>query len=288
MTSRLLFTVPVLITFVLIVYHSYKTRGPWRTALFFLWAMIFVMIKESNPPQQNPVGVDGFFPQYSFDGDILGFEIFGRRVVLILVMGWLFAFYVSWHLAARIINNYEKIAGRIFPVLILGTLIMSSISLAMESTASNVGWWHWSELTKEQFYSPLDFPLWIVGAWGFVFFLVMSHYFLIVEAQQGRWWKRILYALGTLFVGNLLFGEIGFWGLGCLALLLVVVYYISRPLELDICLVELFVLFFSQSSRTAKPIVFIIGATILVFLKLPTFRYDHQGHLMVEKGNKIE
>lgn len=280
--------IPVMISFALLVYHSYKTRGPWRTALFFIWAAVFVIIKESDPPQQNPVGVDGFFPQYYFDGDVLGFEIFGRRVVLILIMGWLFAFYVSWHLAVRIINRYEKISGRIFPALILGTLVMSSISLAMESTAANVGWWHWSELTRKQFYSPLEFPLWIVGAWGFVFFLVMSHYFLIAEAQQGRWWKRILYAGSTLAVGSMLFSWIGFGGLVCLGLLIGAVHYFSRPLELDICYVELFVLLFSQSSRTFKPIVFIVGAALLLFLKLPTFKYDYHGLPVAQKEAEPE
>lgn len=263
------FVIPVVITFLLLVLHSYIVRGPIKTFVFFFWSMFFVWLKELNPPNMDVPGNPDDVVMYTFGDPGFHFQIFGFTVPIIGILGWTFAFYMSWHLAMALTNRYDSLRGRIFPILSLGLLIMCSISLAMETTGSNAGWWTWAAPVLEAHVSLFSFPLWVIGAWGVVYLLVMANYLIIVEANTGRAWLRLLIAPASIAAAYYSFHYFHFIGLIVPALILIYLVKFHVLAEADIGLVETFIFTFTQVPGEYKMFITLPLFFFLFFVKKP-------------------
>jgi len=126
-----------------------------------------------------------------------GISIF--HASLVVCIGWLFTLYASWSLAEGILKKIEFFSGKLFPTLLFGGLIASSMSYCVEATGIAVGWWHWTrrDIRLAGFFEGV--PLSPLEGWFFMFMVFMVPYFLIeCSKYRIKQWKY-LFILPSLF-----------------------------------------------------------------------------------------
>lgn len=141
-----LFLYPAIGAFVLLVIHSWLTRGKRFTMLFFLGGFAFGFVRE--------LIYVNFKQIYDYSG--LSVKLLG--VSPVIPIGWVFTFYIGICFTERIFGfSVEEIAAelhgadarrvdaiitqRLIPMLIGIALFTGIVSFAIESTAINMGWW---------------------------------------------------------------------------------------------------------------------------------------------------
>ena len=146
------FIVAVFIALALLIIHSVKYRGIKETLIFFMFVLLFGLIRE--------VIYATFFKSYSFGETPL--QIMGAPVVPIF--GWMFTYYLGYNLCEKLIDQEEKSD---YPRLMVMSAIFSSyICFSIETVALYLGWWEVffdssnlaaSDLLAGWFYSALLF-----------------------------------------------------------------------------------------------------------------------------------
>jgi hypothetical protein len=118
---------PLLILFLLLIYHSVKTQGTRTTLLFFGLGLFFALLRE--------IIIGLTFPLY-----------FGKfkigPISPAIVFGWVFAFYLAHYFAMKITTN-TNVENHLLVNVALGTFVVLGISLIMETTAPILEWWSW-------------------------------------------------------------------------------------------------------------------------------------------------
>jgi hypothetical protein len=146
------FIVAVFIALALLVVHSVVHRGIKETIIFFVFVLLFGLIRE--------IIYAAFFKNYSFGETPL--QILGAPVVPIF--GWIFTYYLGYNLCEKLIDQEEKSE---YPRLMVMSAIFSSyICFSIETVALYLGWWEVffessnlaaSDLLAGWFYSALLF-----------------------------------------------------------------------------------------------------------------------------------
>ncbi|HME53438.1 MAG TPA: hypothetical protein VKM55_14535 [Candidatus Lokiarchaeia archaeon] len=141
-----LFVYPAIGAFVLLIIHSWLTRGKRFTMLFFLGGFAFGFVRE--------LIYVNFKQIYDYSGLLV--KILG--VSPVIPIGWVFTFYIGICFTERIFGfSVEEIAAelhsadakrvdaiitqRLIPMLIGIALFTGIVSFTIESTAINMGWW---------------------------------------------------------------------------------------------------------------------------------------------------
>ena len=146
------FLIAVFIALVLLVVHSVVYRGIKETIIFFVFVLLFGLIREMI--------YAAFFKNYSFGETPL--QILGAPVVPIF--GWIFTYYLGYSLCEKLIDQEENSE---YPRLMVMSAIFSSyICFSIETVALYLGWWEVffessnlaaSDLLAGWFYSALLF-----------------------------------------------------------------------------------------------------------------------------------
>ena len=147
-----IFLIAVFIALALLVIHSVIHRGVKESVTFFVYVLIFGLIRE--------IIYAAFFNKYSFGETPL--QILGAPVVPIF--GWIFTYYLGYSLCEKLIDQEEKSD---YPRLMVMSAIFSSyICFSIETVALYLGWWEVyfessnlaaSDLLAGWFYSALLF-----------------------------------------------------------------------------------------------------------------------------------
>src|SRR5437867_7625351 len=133
----LLLVLPSFFLTLLLILHAVRVRGGRTALLFFGPAFLFGVVRGNTVAL---LAVSENKGTYIFSEPLLRI---GRAEVPACV-GWVFALYLSWTLAERIVSRIRSLSGRVFPLSALATLGMACFSYAVETTASGVGWWRWN------------------------------------------------------------------------------------------------------------------------------------------------
>jgi hypothetical protein len=191
---------------VLLVIHSYFLRGPRTTFNFFFFAFLWAMRKESSLLPSETAIAGSLAPPYELVRSS-GQPIF--LSVFTVVIGWIFAFYLSWCLAELILRRINYYKDRLFPTLLLSALIIGSISYCMETPAIAVGWWQWRMDVPEFSIFLKGYPYVAFSAWFFCGIYFLSAFFLI-ECSKFREtnWKGVFFLIPFMHVWTIyLFGN---------------------------------------------------------------------------------
>jgi hypothetical protein len=140
---------PLLLLFLLLIYHSYKVEGKRNTLLFFGSGLIFAFLRELIIGLTFPL----YFGQFKIG-----------PISPAIMLGWVFAFYLAHYFVRKLTSN-TSLENHILVKICLGTFIVLGISLIMETTAPLLGWWSW----KEGLLESLPSGTLILGAPIFVF-----------------------------------------------------------------------------------------------------------------------
>jgi len=209
-----------LLSLVLLIVHSWRTRGRSVTIRFFGMGLLFGVLRGNAvwlimQTLEGPKGMKPYIPQ----GGILP-EI-GHDSIQVAV-GWVFALYLAWTVSEALLRRLPRLAGRVFMVGGLSALFMFAIGYCMETSAVSVGWWYWSLPTKTTLFGNVNLP----GIWAW---FSVAHDFLIpflvivcsVSRNPLRWlW---LLAFPTHMASHLLYTKVQYAGLNHQAMLMLVI-----------------------------------------------------------------
>lgn len=137
MDTRIFLAIPACLAVGMLVYHSFRANGARWSLIFFLFTLAVMIDKEKS--QQRRID-HGFDPDYIVSGGFL--RLFDAPVVVLV--GWIFTFYLSWFLARSILERSRRMRVYIVPHIILASLFVATFSMAMEITGINLGWWEWT------------------------------------------------------------------------------------------------------------------------------------------------
>lgn len=188
----------ILLAFILLVVHCYKTRGKFFTLKIFGGGMAIFVAKEIqnqlNQPQRYEAGEAAF--------NFLG-------VPWAVVMGWIFAIYIGWVMAEKILRKLSpKRYGSVFPTIAITSMVVFTISLAMEVTGTQMRWWIWTAERANAF-RPLflGLPLLVPLEWTRVCFTVMTYAAMLefTPLRQMKWYVRYLHLVLSFVVTAPLF-----------------------------------------------------------------------------------
>ncbi|MBL7196780.1 MAG: hypothetical protein ISS47_01630 [Candidatus Omnitrophica bacterium] len=176
----------------LLILHSYLFRGARITFNFFFFAFLCALRKERillTPAPRCPY-------------EYLNCNLPVFWSILAATVGWLFAFYIGWTLAEMIFKKrivlFEE---RIFPTLLLTSLIIGSIAYCLEATGIAMGWWKWRFIDLRQANFLIGCPFMAIEAWFFFSVYFLAAYFLIECSRFRRVnWKCIFFLLPLIFL----------------------------------------------------------------------------------------
>jgi hypothetical protein len=183
---------PLLILFLLLIYHSLKTEGKRTTLIFFGLALIFALLRELI------IGLIG--PLYSGK-----FKI--GPISPAIVFGWVFAFYLAHYFASRLTSN-TRLQGNFLMKIFLGTGAVLGISLVMETTAPNpaLQWWIWN-IDVSAWPTLFNAPIFVFIGWAFTGMAFLTTFYLI---QEYGFKPKIIIAIISLFtvaIGDFVVGN---------------------------------------------------------------------------------
>jgi len=160
----------IFFAFILLLIHCYLTRGKNYTLKIFLGGIILFVAKEIQNQFNYPV-------RYVAGENSLNF----LHVPWAVVFGWVFALYVGWVISEGLLYRFSpKRYGKIFPTVGLASIIVFFISMTMEVTGTQMGWWTW-EADSISLFRPivLGLPLLIYMEWMRVCFTILTYVALL-------------------------------------------------------------------------------------------------------------
>ena len=164
-----LFIIPLLVLFLLLIYHSLKTEGKRTAILFFGIALLFAFFRELI------IGLT--FPLYAGK-----FKI--GPISPAIVLGWVFAFYLGNYFVQTLLTN-TKFEKNLFVKISLGTYVVLGISFVMETTAPLLEWWSWKPGLLESLPPEaivFGAPIFVFVGWGitgaafFAIYYILEYY----------------------------------------------------------------------------------------------------------------
>ena len=178
-----------------LVLHSLKTRGRRDTAFFFLFALLFGILRGNTIWWITTVHHAGDFP-YIFKSKLIG--VFHDSIVA--DMGWILCLYIGSYLAFTMLERIPQLKGRLFATISLACLFNATLSYAVEATAIEMGWWGWTLNVHSDLLR--DVPMAGIVAWFSVGFDFLVPYYLIryyrKPGQIWPWFSLLIFPLHML------------------------------------------------------------------------------------------
>ncbi len=206
-----IFLYPAIFAYFLLIIHSIIFRGGKKTLTFFGTAFIFGLIRE--------ILYSNFVKRYVFT-ELTNLRVFD--VPIAAIMGWTFTFYIGLFFAQKLLNfntNLDKISKdqadstyeeKVLPVLLIASVFATTVSLAIETCAINMGWWDLL-IISDAYLAPAFL---FFGWFGACFFFL--NIYLVVQYKALRQKKLLLLILNLLMLNiffeseNLIFAIIFF------------------------------------------------------------------------------
>ncbi len=193
MRTLLLF-VPSALAVAGLIWHAWRFRGPKIALSFFPAALLFGIIR-GNIVHWVTVEAQGGVMPYVFTHPVI--QIFSAS--LQAVIGWVFAIYISWWLAERVLERVPSLKDDLMATVGMACVGMAAISYCVEAGAAAAGWWIWSIPTHNPYF--VGVPAVGIMEWSAVGFEFLIPY-LLAFCSPGR--KRIWpHLLWCIFVGHL-------------------------------------------------------------------------------------
>ncbi len=189
------------VALVLLVVHSWKTRGRAVTLAFFGLGILYGLLRENaiwllmRVLTASAADIKPYLPQ----GGILP-EI--GHANLQVSVGWVFSMYLAWTISELILRRITSrpSGARVFMIAGLSALFMETICYCMETTAVAVGWWYWDLPTRSVLFGNVS-PLGMEG-----WFTVVPDFllpFLVIACSEARSRWKWLWALAfPLHIGG--------------------------------------------------------------------------------------
>ncbi len=158
---------PLIVLFLLLIYHSTKTEGKRNTIIFFGFGMTFALVRE--------LVVGLICPLYSGK-----FKI--GPISPAIVFGWVFAFYLG-HAFASQITSKTHLKVDFLTKILLGTIVVVGVSLVMETTASDplLEWWTWN-VDVSMWPQLFNRPIFVFIGWGFTGLVFLTTFYILQES----------------------------------------------------------------------------------------------------------
>jgi hypothetical protein len=184
---------PLLVLFLLLIYHSLKTEGKRTTLLFFGLGIIFGLVRE--------LFIGLICPLYSGR-----FKI--GPISPAIVFGWVFAFYLAHYFATRITAN-TRLQGNFLMKVLLGTGVVLGISLIMETTAPNpqLQWWTWN-IDVSNWPTLFNAPVFVFIGWGFTGMIFLTTFYLVQEYGFSPKGLIAIFSLFAIGIGDFVAGNL--------------------------------------------------------------------------------
>ena len=200
MRTLLLF-VPSALAVAGLVWHAWKFRGRRIALSFFPAALLFGIIRGNVIHWVAVETQDGVMP-YVFAHPVI--QIFSAS--LQAVIGWVFAIYISWWLAERILERVPSLKGDLMATVGLACVGMAAVSYCVEAGAAAAGWWIWSIPTHNPYF--VGVPAVGIMEWSAVGFEFLIPYLLaFCSPYRARIWPHLLWCIFVLHLLLHLFAE---------------------------------------------------------------------------------
>ena len=184
------FIVVIAITWVFLIFYSYKKYGTKRTLVYFLPIIIATLIIES-------AGVAG--GRYYYSGYILYLSVVGGAVPLIIILAWSVNLFLFMNLGKYFISKvYQKQNSLQIVFISLSAGVFGVCLDALEDPIAHYNnWWIWEEsLTGIKFF---NVPILNFIGW-FVLIFFMSIATLLIERSQFSENRKVLLSISSLAI----------------------------------------------------------------------------------------
>ena len=181
---EVLFIGPLLILFLILIYHSLKTDGKRTTLIFFGIALIFAFLRELIIGLTFPL----YFGQFRIG-----------PISPAIVLGWVFAFYLANYFVRKLTTN-TRFENNLVVKVCLGTYVVLGISMIMETTAPLLEWWSWkpgllASLAPESIF--LGAPIFVLVGWSLTGAAFLAIYYILQQYEYNL--KAILISI-TIYI----------------------------------------------------------------------------------------
>lgn len=188
MRTLLLF-VPSAVAIAVLVWHAWSHRGRRIALSFFISAFLFGVLR-GNVIHWITVESQGGVMPYVFTQPVV--QIFSAS--LQAVIGWIFALYVSWWLAERVLDRIPALKGDLMATVGMACVGMAAVGYGVEGGAAAAGWWLWSIPTYNRFFAGV--PTVGIAEWfavGFEFFI--PYFLAFCTPYRRRVWAHALWGV---------------------------------------------------------------------------------------------
>ncbi len=157
---------PLLVLFLILIYHALKTEGRRKTLLFFGLGLFFALLREIIIGLTYPL----YFGKFKIG-----------PISPAIIFGWVFAFYLAHYFATKLTAR-THVENHLLVKVTLGTFVVLGISLIMETTAPLLEWWSWKAGLIESLPSEallLGAPIFVFIGWTITGATFLSIYYLL-------------------------------------------------------------------------------------------------------------
>ena len=187
--KTLLLFVPSAVAIALLMWHAWSHRGRRIALSFFISAFLFGVVR-GNVIHWITVESQGGVMPYVFTQPVV--QIFSAS--LQAVIGWIFALYVSWWLAERVLARIPALKGDLMATVGMTCVGMAAVGYGVEGGAAAAGWWLWSIPTHNRFFAGV--PTVGIAEWfavGFEFFI--PYFLAFCTPYRRRVWAHALWGV---------------------------------------------------------------------------------------------
>ena len=199
--KTLLLFVPSAVAIALLLWHAWSHRGRRIALSFFISAFLFGVVRGNVIHWITVESQEGVMP-YVFTQPVV--QIFSAS--LQAVIGWIFALYVSWWLAERVLARIPALKGDLMATVGMTCVGMAAVGYGVEGGAAATGWWLWSIPTHNRFFAGV--PTVGIAEWfavGFEFFI--PYFLAFCTPYRRRFWAHALWGVFLLHLSLHLFSD---------------------------------------------------------------------------------
>lgn len=190
-TSMIILCLFLLCGVLLSVWHSYQKRGGRLTFTFFFFAFLYILrwvLKNLVSPSPllktaKQLNLGGLLENSNSAASAIQMFFLGT----IILLEWLLLFYLGWFVAEKIVERFSFLQKRLFPILLLSSLITVSFLYPIEAIGHNLSWWRWQpfiQTSYDVFF--VDCPLHSLRS-GFYFVLYFLAAYFLIECSKFKY-----------------------------------------------------------------------------------------------------
>lgn len=185
-----LFILVIAVSWVFLVYYSYKRNGPKRTVMYFLPIIIVTFIIESAGVASG---------RYYYPGYVLYLSAVGGGVPLIIILAWSVNLFLFLNLGKHFVSKIYQKSNFIQIVLIstIAGLFGVCLDLLEDPIAHYNNWWIWEETLEGLKY--FDVPILnFIGWFLLIFFMCLAT--ILIERSRLSDNRKILISITSLSI----------------------------------------------------------------------------------------